>query len=71
MDGVSHHGRTTAYRTFDRGGDGHTVLAVHGSGGSPPVWAPPSRGGTDPPLGALGLSGHGESDDRVAEAGRE
>ena len=71
MNGVSHHGRTTAYRTVDRGGDGHTVLAVHGSGGSHRVWAPQSRVATDHPFVALDLSGHGESDDVVAEPGYE
>lgn len=71
MRTVSHHGRTTAYRTFDRGGDGHTMLAVHGSGGSHRVWTPQSRVSADHPLVALDLSGHGESDDVSAQPGYE
>jgi len=68
---VSHHGRATAYRTFDRGGDGHTVLAVHGSGGSHRVWTPQSRLARDHSVVALDLSGHGESDDVAAAPGYE
>ena len=68
---VSHHGRTTAYRAFDRGGDGHTVLAVHGSGGSHRVWASQSRLAADHPVVALDLSGHGKSDDIAATPGYE
>jgi pimeloyl-ACP methyl ester carboxylesterase len=71
MQRVTHHGRTTAYRTFDRGGEGHTVLAVHGSGGSHRVWTPQSRVANDYPFVALDLSGHGESDDVSAEPGYE
>ena len=71
MHTVSHHGRTTAYRTFDRGGDGHTVLAVHGSGGSHRVWAAQSELAADHPVVALELSGHGESDDIAAAPGYE
>lgn len=71
MDTVSHHGRTTAYRAFDRGGDGHTVLAVHGSGSSHRVWAPQSRLAADYRVVALDLSGHGESDDIAATPGYE
>jgi pimeloyl-ACP methyl ester carboxylesterase len=71
MRTVSHHGRTTAYRTFDRGGDGNTVLAVHGSGGSHRVWTPQSRVASDHPVVALDLSGHGESDDVSAVPGYE
>lgn len=71
MGSVSHHGRSTAYRTFDRGGVGHTVLAVHGSGGSHRVWTPQSRVATDYPLVALDLSSHGESDGVSAQPGYE
>ena len=71
MHTVSHHGRTTAYRTFDRGGDGHTMLAVHGSGGSHQVWSAQSRLAADHPVVALDLSGHGESDDVTAAPGYE
>ncbi|MBB6645167.1 alpha/beta fold hydrolase [Halobellus ruber] len=71
MQRVTHHGRTTAYRTFDCGGEGPTVLAVHGSGGSRRVWTPQSRVATDYPFVALDLSGHGESDDVSARPGYE
>ena len=71
MQTVTHHGRTTAYRTFDRGGDGHTLLAVHGSGGSHRIWTSQSAVATDHPVVALDLSGHGESDDVSAEPGYE
>ena len=71
MKRVSHHGRTTAYRAFDREGGGQTVLAVHGSGGSHRVWTPQSRVAADHPLVALDLSGHGESDDVSAQPGYE
>ena len=71
MRTVTHHGRTTAYRTFDRGGGGHTLLAVHGSGGSHRIWTSQSAVATDHPVVALDLSGHGESDDVSAEPGYE
>lgn len=71
MGTVSHHGRTTAYRRFDRGGEGHTVLAVHGSGGSRGVWTTQSRLAGEHPVVALDLSGHGGSDDIVAAPGYE
>ncbi|GGJ06445.1 carboxylesterase [Halobellus salinus] len=71
MQTVTHHGRTTAYRTFDRGGDGHRLLAVHGSGGSHRIWTAQSAVATDHPVVALDLSGHGESDDVSAEPGYE
>ncbi|TKX51717.1 alpha/beta hydrolase, partial [Halorubrum sp. SP3] len=38
MERVTHDGRETAYRRFDRGGDGPTVCLVHGSGGTKDVW---------------------------------
>ena len=71
MRTVSHHGRTTAYRTFDRGGDGRTTLAVHGSGGSHRIWTSQSPVAADHPVVALDLSGHGGSDDVSAEPGYE
>ena len=71
MDRVTHHGRETAYRRSDRGGDGASLLFVHGSGGSHGVWKSQFRLGTDRPVVALDLSGHGESDDVGAEPGYE
>jgi len=71
MGSVSHHGRSTAYRTFGRGDVGHTVLAVHGSGGSHRVWTPQSRVATEHTVIALDLSGHGESGGVSAQPGYE
>jgi pimeloyl-ACP methyl ester carboxylesterase len=71
MQTVTHHGRTTAYRTFDRGGDGPRVLAVHGSGGSARIWSGQSALAADHPVAALDLSGHGGSDDVAASPGYE
>lgn len=62
METVSHHGRTTAYRHSDRGGDGETVLFVHGSGGASAVWKSQFRIADRYPVAAMDLSGHGESD---------
>jgi pimeloyl-ACP methyl ester carboxylesterase len=69
MDSVTHQGRETAYRYSDRGGDGPTVLFVHGSGGTHAVWKSQFRLGDRFPVAALDLSGHGESDDVDAEPG--
>ena len=71
METVTHHGRETAYRTFDRGGSGPALLAVHGSGGSHRLWSAQARLAVDWPLVAVDLSGHGESDDVTAEPGYE
>ena len=67
MERVTHDGRDTAYRTFDRGGSGPTVCFVHGSGGSKDVWKAQARLGDRYPAVALDLSGHGASDDVVAD----
>jgi len=69
METVDHDGRTTAYRRSDRGGDGPTLLCVHGSGGAAGVWRAQSRLADRFPVAALELSGHGDSDDVDAAAG--
>ena len=71
MERVDHHGRTTAYRRFDRGGTGPTVCFVHGSGGTGDVWKAQARLSDEYPVVALDLSGHGESDDVDAVPGPE
>jgi len=71
METVTHHGRETAYRRHDRGGDGEPVLFVHGSGGSHQVWKSQARLADDRPVIALDLSGHGESEDIDAAPGYE
>lgn len=68
---LSHHGRTTSYRLSDRGGDGPTVLCIHGSGGSSGIWKSQSRIADAAPIAAVDLSGHGESEDVDADAGYE
>lgn len=69
MDGVTHHGRRTAYRVSDRGGDGPGLLCIHGSGGAAGVWKSQSRFSARAPVIAVELSGHGESDDVDAAGG--
>jgi len=71
METVTHHGRTTAYRRHDRGGDGAPILFVHGSGGSSGVWKAQARLADRRPVIAPDLSGHGDSDDVDAEPGYE
>lgn len=71
MERVSHDGRETAYRRFDRGGDGPTVCFVHGSGGAKDVWKSQARIADRFPGIAVDLSGHGDSDDVTTPAGRE
>lgn len=71
MERVTHHGRETAYRRSDRGGDGPGLLCVHGSGGAHATWKSQFRLADEFPVAALDLSGHGESDDVDADAGYE
>ena len=71
MERVTHHGRATAYRRFDRGGDGPTVCFVHGSGGAKDVWKSQARIADRFPGVAVDLSGHGDSDDVTTPAGPE
>jgi pimeloyl-ACP methyl ester carboxylesterase len=71
METITHHGRTTAYRRYDRGGDGDPILLVHGSGGSHELWQSQADLAATRPVIALDLSGHGESDDVDAAPGYE
>ncbi|QAU13591.1 alpha/beta hydrolase [Halorubrum sp. BOL3-1] len=71
MERVTHDGRETAYRRFDRGGDGPTVCFVHGSGGTRDVWKSQARLADRFPGVAVDLSGHGDSDDVATPAGPE
>jgi len=72
MQQVTHHGRTTAYRVADRGGEGSPICFVHGSGGTHEVWKGQlGRLASHRPVVALDLSGHGESEDFDADAGWE
>lgn len=72
MKELTHHGRTTAYRVADRGGEGSPVLFVHGSGGTHEVWKSQlGRFAGERPAVALDLSGHGDSEDVDADAGWE
>ena len=69
METVTHHGREIAYRLSDRGGDGSTILCVHGSGGHHGVWKGQFRLSDERPVAALDLGGHGESEDFDADPG--
>src|SRR6056297_1257132 len=72
MNEVTHHGRTTAYRVADRGGEGSPVLCVHGSGATHELWkAQLGRFASERPVVALDLSGHGDSADFDADPGWE
>ena len=71
MERVTHDGRATAYRRFDRGGDGPTVCFVHGSGGTKDIWKSQARLADLVPSVAVDLSGHGDSDDVATPAGPE
>jgi pimeloyl-ACP methyl ester carboxylesterase len=69
METVTHHGRETAYEVSDRGGEGATVLFVHGSGGTHQVWKSQFRLSDEWPVATLDLSGHGDSEDVDGAAG--
>jgi len=71
MKRLDHHGRETAYRHVDRGGEGPTVLFVHGSGGNRRVWNRQLELADDCPVVAVDLSGHGDSEDVDASPGYE
>ncbi|TKX47507.1 alpha/beta fold hydrolase [Halorubrum sp. SD690R] len=71
MERVTHDGRATAYRRFDRGGDGPTVCFVHGSGGTKDIWKSQARLADRVSSVAVDLSGHGDSDDVATPAGPE
>jgi len=71
METVTHHGRETAYRHHDHGGDADPILFVHGSGGSHALWKSQARLADERPVVALDLSGHGASDDVAATPGYE
>lgn len=71
MEHVTHHGRETAYRVFDRDGNGPAVCFIHGSGGTKSVWKAQARAADQFRAVALDLSGHGDSDDIDTPAGSE
>lgn len=71
MERLTHHGRETAYRVYDRGGSGDGLLLLHGSGGNAGVWKAQARLADDRPIVACEFAGHGESDDVTAQPGAE
>lgn len=71
MATVTHHGRETAYRVVDRGGEGVPMLCLHGSGGTRAQWTGQHALAETRPVVTVDLSGHGESDDIDAGAGYE
>ncbi|MFB6104316.1 MAG: alpha/beta fold hydrolase [Halobacteriaceae archaeon] len=58
MSRVTHDGRTTAFGQTDR--EGHSILCVHGSGGTRAVWKA-QRARLAGTVTALDLAGHGDS----------
>lgn len=68
---LTHEDRRIAYRLDERGGDGDAILYVHGAGGSHRVWTRQFRLARERPIGALDLSGHGDSEDVEADPGWE
>ena len=71
MEYVTHHGRATAYRHSDRGGEGVPLCLLHGSGGESGVWRSQFRLSDRSPVVAPEFSGHGDSDDVRAAPGYE
>lgn len=71
MESITHHGRETAYRRTDRGGDGPVLLFVHGSGATGDVWQGQRSLADRYEVVTLDLSGHGESEDVDISAGYE
>lgn len=71
MDTVTHHGRETAYETFDRDGSGPGLLCIHGSGGTRDVWKAQARLADETPVVTVDLAGHGDSPDTDADPGAE
>lgn len=71
METVTHHGRETAYETFDRGADGPGLLCIHGSGGTRGVWKAQARLADRLPVTTVDLAGHGNSPDTDANPGVE
>jgi pimeloyl-ACP methyl ester carboxylesterase len=70
MDAVTHHGRTTAYRTVPGEATGPVTLYVHGSGATHEVWSHQyAPEGPAHPAVALDLSGHGDSEDVATAPG--
>lgn len=69
MHTVEHQGRETAYVRADRDGSGEPICFVHGSGGSSAVWKSQHRLGSQRPIVALDLSGHGDSEEVEANPG--
>ncbi len=71
MHTVTIEGRSIAYDVHDRDGAGPGAVFVHGSGGSRAVWKSQARLADEFPVVTMDLSGHGDSDDVVAEPGWE
>ncbi len=69
METTVHRGRETAYEYTDLGGEGTRILFVHGSGGTHDTWKAQRRLADRWPVGALDLSGHGDSEDVDASPG--
>ena len=72
METVTHHGRTTSYRTVTGDGSGPVTLYVHGSGSTHRLWSQQyGPDGPAHPAVALDLSGHGDSEDVATAPGAQ